>query len=206
MSKKNAIVAAATHYFSSHGFRDTSMSTLAKAAGVASSTIFHHFENKEALFLRVLESAKEEISRQFTMEIDRRAYEDGLALVGVTISAYLHVAGVLEDEFRLLQRYFPYELARHNSRCRVLLEEIYTELLDLFEAGILKGQTDGSVRRVPSRNLALILFSTVDGTVRFHTYRLYDAGALYQDLMLTCHQLLAVGDGISGKAPGEEVA
>jgi AcrR family transcriptional regulator len=206
MSKKNAIVAAAAHYFSSHGFRDTSMSTLAKAAGVASSTIFHHFENKEALFLRVLESAKEEISRQLTMEIDRRAYEDGLALVGVTISAYLHVAGVLEDEFRLLQRYFPYELARHNSRCRVLLEEIYTELLDLFEAGILRGQTDGSVRRVPSRNLALILFSTVDGTVRFHTYRLYDAGALYQDLMLTCDQLLAVGDVVSGKTSGEAAA
>jgi hypothetical protein len=31
----------------------------------------------------------------------------------------------------------------------------------------------------------------VDGLVRFHTYRLYDAGALYQDLMRTCHQLLA---------------
>jgi hypothetical protein len=101
------------------------------------------------------------------------------------------VAGALEDEFRLLQRYFPYELARKNPRCRALLEEIYTELLDRFEAGILQGQADGSVRRVPSRNLALILFSTVDGTVRFHTYKLYDAGALYGDLMRTCRQLLA---------------
>ena len=195
MSKKKAIVTAATRHFSGHGFRDTSMSTLAKAAGVASSTIFHHFENKEALFLTVLESAKAQITERFARELGRRPAGDGLALVGETISAYLHVAGVLEDEFRLLQRYFPYELARHNARCRELLEEIYTELLDRFEAGILRGQADGSVRQVSSRNLALILFSTVDGTVRFHTYQLYDAGALYQDLMSTCRQLLAA-DGV----------
>jgi AcrR family transcriptional regulator len=191
MSKKKAIVAAATRHFSGHGFRDTSMTTLAKAAGVASSTIFHHFENKEALFLTVLGSAKEAIVQNLSHEIARRPCDDGLAQVGETISAYLHVAGVLEDEFRLLQRHFPYELADQNPRCRALLEEIYTELLDRFEAGIRKGQADGSVREVPSRNLALILFSTVDGLVRFHTYRLYDAGALYQDLMRTCHQLLA---------------
>jgi TetR/AcrR family transcriptional regulator, fatty acid metabolism regulator protein len=191
MSKKKAIVAAATRQFSGHGFRNTSMNTLAKAAGVASSTIFHHFENKEALFLTVLESAKEAIVQNLSRELARHPCDDGLSLVVATISAYLHVAGVLEDEFRLLQHHFPYELADQNSHCRSLLEAIYTELLDRFEAGIRKGQADGSVRRVPSRNLALILFSTVDGLVRFHTYRLYDAGALYQDLMQTCHQLLA---------------
>jgi TetR/AcrR family transcriptional regulator, fatty acid metabolism regulator protein len=194
MSKKKAIIAAATRHFSGHGFSDTSMSTLAKAAGVASSTIFHHFENKEALFLTVLQSAKEAIVQNLSQEIARRPCRDGLSLVGETISAYLHVVGVLEDEFRLLQRHFPYELARHNPRCQMLLEAIYTELLDRFEAGILKGQADGSIRRVPSRNLALILFSTVDGMVRFHTYQLYDAGALYQDLMRSCHQLLAAGE------------
>lgn len=191
MSKKKAIIAAATSYFSRHGFGDTSMSTLAKAAGVASSTIFHHFENKEELFLTVLNNAKSDIGAGLAKELGHRRFADGLERVGETISAYLRVAGALEDEFRLLQRYFPYELARKNPRCRALLEEIYTELLDRFEAGIVQGQADGSVRRVPSRNLALILFSTVDGTVRFHTYQLYDAGALYGDLMRTCRQLLA---------------
>jgi TetR/AcrR family transcriptional regulator, fatty acid metabolism regulator protein len=191
MSKKKAIIAAATSYFSRHGFGDTSMSTLAKAAGVASSTIFHHFENKEELFLTVLNNAKSDIRAGLAAELGHRRFADGLERVGETISAYLRVAGALEDEFRLLQRYFPYELARKNPRCRALLEEIYTELLDRFEAGIVQGQADGSVRRVPSRNLALILFSTVDGTIRFNTYGLYDAGALYGDLMRTCRQLLA---------------
>lgn len=191
MSKKKAIIAAATSYFSRHGFGDTSMSTLAKAAGVASSTIFHHFENKEELFLTVLNNAKTDIGAGLATELERRRYADGLERLSETISAYLRVAGVLEDEFRLLQRCFPYELARKNPRCRSLLEEIHTELLDLFEAGILQGQADGSVRKVPSRNLALILLSTVDGTVRFNTYGLYDGGALYGDLMRTCRQLLA---------------
>lgn len=194
MSRKKAIIAAAMSYFSRHGFRDTSMSTLAKAAGVASSTIFHHFENKEELFLTVLQQAKAGITDGLADELARRRHSDGLEQVSETISAYLHMAGVLEDEFRLLQRYFPYELARHNPRCQALLEEIYTELLDHFEAGIVQGQADGSVRQVASHNLALILFSTVDGMVRFHTYQLYDAGALYGDLMRTCRQLLAPGE------------
>jgi len=42
----------------------------------------------------------------------------------------------------------------------------------------------------PARKTALIIFTMVDGLVRFNTYSLYDAGALYKDLIEACRRIL----------------
>jgi len=36
----------------------------------------------------------------------------------------------------------------------------------------------------------LIIFTMVDGLVRFNTYNLYDAGALYDDLITSINRIL----------------
>ena len=48
--KKNAILLAATELFSEKGYDGASISELSRMTGAAGGTIFHHFENKEALF------------------------------------------------------------------------------------------------------------------------------------------------------------
>ncbi len=60
----------------------------------------------------------------------------------------------------------------------------------MFERAILLGQKDGSIRDMPARKTALIIFTMVDGLVRFNTYNLYDAGALYNDLIEACRRIL----------------
>jgi TetR/AcrR family fatty acid metabolism transcriptional regulator len=65
MSKRNAILAAATRLFSRKGFKGTSMAELSKATGAAGGTIFHHFKNKEDLFLNMLENVKATILTEF---------------------------------------------------------------------------------------------------------------------------------------------
>ena len=52
------------------------------------------------------------------------------------------------------------------------------------------GQEDGSIRMVQTRHSAMILFSMVDGIVRYNTYGLYDAGSLYNELMASCRNML----------------
>ena len=52
MSKRNAILAAATRLFSHNGFQGTAMAELSTVTGAATGTIFHHFKNKEDLFLQ----------------------------------------------------------------------------------------------------------------------------------------------------------
>jgi AcrR family transcriptional regulator len=52
-STKEKILTAAKELFVAHGFAGTSMGKVAKLAGVNHSLIFHHFQNKEQLWVAV---------------------------------------------------------------------------------------------------------------------------------------------------------
>jgi AcrR family transcriptional regulator len=190
MSKKNAILLAATRLFSQKGYDGAAISELSKMTGAAGGTIFHHFKNKEDLFLNILGDIQETIVSEFSQHIKIEKYQSGLEMVEGAVSFYLQLAGIMEDQFLLLHRHFPYQLAETNPVCRRYLESIYGCLLDIFERGITIGQQDGSVGNVPTRNTAMILLSMVDGIARLHTYKLYDAGALYKTLMNSCRNIL----------------
>lgn len=194
MSKKNAILATATRLFSRNGFQGTAVAELSTLTGAATGTIFHHFKNKEALFLQVLKDVKESLLDQFDRHRQQRLPGgSGLAQVLDVVSFYLHLGGTMEDQFLILHRHFPYQMAETSPVCRDHLASIYTSLLDIFEAGIQKGLEDGSVRLDDPRKAAMVLFAMVDGIVRLNTYRVYDAGALYDSLMTACKRLLAGG-------------
>jgi len=192
MSKKNAILLAATELFSQKGYDGASMAELSRMTGAAGGTIFHHFKNKEDLFLNILRGIKEAIVGAFDQNMKDADFGSGMDLVEGAVSFYLELAGQMQAQFLLLHRHFPYKMAESNPVCREYLESIYDCLLDIFEKGIVRGQKDGSVGRVPARQSAMILFSMVDGIARFNTYRLYNAGALYSELITTCRKMLGV--------------
>jgi AcrR family transcriptional regulator len=52
------ILTEARRLFAERGFEGTSIDDLAGAAGVAKGDVYHHFESKEAVFLRVLEDVQ----------------------------------------------------------------------------------------------------------------------------------------------------
>lgn len=190
MTKKQAILLAATRLFSQKGFRNTSISDLSKAIGVAQGTIFYHFESKEMLFLSILEQFKEDITKEFERYIEGRDFENGMEMMEETVSFYLYLAGAMEDRFLLLHRHHAYELAKVNPVCRNHLESIYSCLSNIFEKAILRGQEDGSIGVMSAKKTALIIFAMVDGLVRFNTFSLYDAGTLYKDLIESCRKIL----------------
>jgi AcrR family transcriptional regulator len=190
MSKKNAILLNATRLFSKKGYKETSMAEVAKITGSAGGTIFYHFKTKEELFLSILKNVKETIINDFKNYLEESEFENGLEMVEGAISFYLKCAGKMEDQFRLLHRHYPYELAQANPVCRQHLEAIYECFVDMFEQSIEQGQRDGSIGNMPARKIALIIFSMVDGLVRFNTYNLYDAGALYNEVIESCRRML----------------
>jgi AcrR family transcriptional regulator len=190
MSKKNAILLAATRLFARKGYDGASMAELSKMTGAAGGTIFHHFKNKEDLFLNVLSDIKEIILDAFDHFRKQTHFTNGLAFVEGAVGFYLKLAGQRPDQFLFLHRHFPYKMAESNPICREYLESIYDCLLGIFEQGIIAGQHDGSIGDLPARPSAMILFSMVDGIARYNTYRLYNAGALYKDLIKSCRKIL----------------
>ncbi|RLB99920.1 MAG: TetR/AcrR family transcriptional regulator [Deltaproteobacteria bacterium] len=158
--------------------------------GAAGGTIFHHFKNKEDLFLNILRDIKEIILNSFDQYLEDGNLKNGMDMVEGAVSFYLQLASQMPTQFLLLHQHFPYKMAETNPVCRDYLESIYNCLLDNFEKGIVKGQKDGTIENVPARKCAMILFSMVDGIARFNTYQLYNAGALYDELIMMCRKML----------------
>ena len=195
MSKRNAILEAATLLFSRNGFSATSVADLSAITGAARGTIFHHFKNKEDIFLHILGNVQESIRSSFEDFKNETRFENGLEMVRGVVTFYLNLAGEMEHHFLLIHRHFPYQLAETNKECLALLEKIYNCLLDIFEEGVALGISDGSVTAASPRNTAMVLFAMVDGVARLNTYHLYHAGSLYQDLMASCKAILTNENG-----------
>lgn len=191
MKKKDAILKVATVLFAHQGFADTSVQEISGLTGAAEGTIFYHFRTKEQLLLEILRRTKGTIIQQFDAFLAERRFESGLEMVEEVVSFYLYLAGLMEDQFLLLHQHFLYKCSETNSEFRECLEEIYNCLTDIFERSIVEGQRDGSIDSgVHSRKSALVLFTMVDGLVRFKNYNLYDAGALFNELMSACRRML----------------
>lgn len=190
MTRKESILQAATVLFTQKGYKETSTAEISKMTGVAEGTVFYHFHNKEELFLAVLKQTRELIVEEFESYLESRQFRNGMEMIENTVSFYMYLAGKLENQFLLLHRHYPYKMALTLPRCRQHLEAIYDCLVDIFEEGVLAGQRDGSIGDLPPRKTALIIFSMVDGVVRFKTYNLYDASALFNDIILFCKKIL----------------
>lgn len=190
MSKKKIITDVAAKLFSEQGFKDTSMADLSRLSGAAEGTIFYHFRTKEDILLAILENIRERIIEEFERYNKEKRFETGLEMMEGVISFYFDLAGKMEHSFLLLHHHYLYKLAEVNPVCREHLEAIYNCLADIFEIAILKGQADGSIAQMSAKKTALILFSMVDGLVRFKTYKLYDAGALYAPMLAACRKIL----------------
>ncbi|CCK79280.1 MULTISPECIES: TetR/AcrR family transcriptional regulator [Desulfobacula] len=190
MKRKQAILETATILFSRNGYRETSTAELSKIIGIAEGTIFYHFKNKETLFLSVLEHTREMILEEFENYMEKQQFKNGMNMIESSIAFHLYLAGKMENQFLLLHRYYPYQMAQEFPECRRNLEAIYDCLVSIYENAIETGQKDGSIDFMPSRKTALIIFSMVDGVVRFKTYNLYDASALFNDMIIACKKIL----------------
>ncbi|QGY40393.1 TetR family transcriptional regulator [Pseudodesulfovibrio cashew] len=193
MKKKEAILRVATVMFANKGFADTSGQELARLTGVAEGTIFYHYKSKEGLLLAILEKTRDEIVDQIERFFENRPFSNGLEMTEEVVAFYLYLAGLMEDHFQLLHRHFVYKFSESNPEIRRSLESIYNWLVDVFERAITVGQEDGSINPdIHPRKSALILFTMVDGLVRFKNHNLYDAGALFNELIETCRRMLRV--------------
>jgi AcrR family transcriptional regulator len=190
MSKKNDILQTATRLFSEKGYRNTAIAEVAKLTGVAEGTIFYHFKTKEDLFLAILENLRENLIGAFETFFAEKSFHSGLEMIEGSIFYYLYLVSTREELFLILHRYDAYEMALANPVFRKEFSGIYNSILDTFQAAILRGQQDGSIADLPAAKTAFIVFAMVDGIARLKTFNLYDASALYEQLVINCRRML----------------
>ncbi len=192
MSLKQAILETSTRLFATNGFENTSIATIAKHSGAAEGTIFHHFRNKEDIFLCALNRAKGLIINEVDEQINKKQFDTGLQMVEAVINVYFYLSEEWGQELCLLHRSHSYELASVNNACRATIEAIYNCFLGAISEGIVIGQEDGSIADVPVSKTAVIIFGMLNGLLRFDVENLFPVYSLYFDILQASTKILTV--------------
>lgn len=80
---RERLLAAAHELFRRDGYAATSVERIAAAAGYSKGAVYSNFENKEAIFLAVLDAQGQESLDELLEAIDRAA--DGAAVIGLLV-------------------------------------------------------------------------------------------------------------------------
>ena len=103
---RDLVLQAASQLFFSRGYDGTSISQLARAAGMTKSNIYHHFSNKEALYRAVIEQFALRIAQSLTQAARgdtwrARLINGGLGLARFYKEESIDVMAVLRDLGRI---------------------------------------------------------------------------------------------------------
>lgn len=133
------ILGAARTLFAERGFDATSMHAIAEAAGVSKANIFHHFKNKNALYLAAVRSGCD----SFCDEIERLGRDDGPFVERLRRYAGEHLAHILENAplTRLILRDL---LEAGERRGQEFAEQVFGQnfarLVDILRQGQARGE------------------------------------------------------------------
>ena len=140
---RQQIIDAAIQLFARKGFYSTSIADLAQASGLTKGALYHHFENKDALFFAVVETVRD-LWRE-TVVRDVLKAED--ALTRLTVLFDNHARLISENEtFCLVLGGLVLEMDGVNPTFMAALQEIFADLKIFIQRILQKGQAAGQVR------------------------------------------------------------
>lgn len=198
--RRNDIIDAAEALFFARGINNTTMDEVAEAAELSKGTLYLYFRSKEdlhyAICLRGLDTMAAELQQAFDDELT--GAENALA----TAQAYLDFVDRYPDYFNAIMSFESSGLENVDPENRDHILRPDSPLM-VFVKVIEQGGRDGSIRQdIPARELAVMLWSQVNGVLQFLKYKssfLGMIGCTKEDLLM--HQLLVLKDGIIRNSP-----
>ena len=159
---KEKIIASAIDLFSKKGFNFTSISDIAKSTGITKGAIYHHFENKDAIFYAVLESVR----HLWREKVLRDLFGKSNAIDRLATLFNNHACIIEEHEnICLVLSGFVMEMDNVNSEFIAALEEIFSDLTLFIERIVIKGQRSDEIRKDLDPHLvALNLVGIMEGS------------------------------------------
>jgi AcrR family transcriptional regulator len=161
IEKREQILGSALELFAEQGFRGTSTAEIAKHAGVATGTLFHHFKTKEDLINSLYGHIKSKMAKNVLLPLeDDTGLRDKIhdILIG-------HVSWALNNhrEYRFIKycEASPYIGEQLREEC----ESKFRPLIDLFA----QASTDGVIKPLPVELILSLTNGTMDGFISYLT-------------------------------------
>jgi AcrR family transcriptional regulator len=157
--KRELILQAALELFAEQGFRGTSTAQIAKHAGVATGTLFHHFNTKEELINYIYSDIKTRIAENMLQALaENTAIREKMRTVWFVMANWA-LENKLEYQFKKHCEASPYI----NDELRDECEAKFHPLFEMFE----QAAVDGLIKDLPIDLLGSFLASTMDGFINY---------------------------------------
>ena len=196
MTKREAILDAATELFARQGYKGTATSEIAELADVAQGTVFHHFKSKENLLVDICD----ELVMTFIAGIRQAAVGPGTgwdALERILkfnrefrVSRYDSIA-VAFRETR--------DLSRADAEINKHFCDLIGQIIDVKSECIARGIADGSIRPVPVRETALLIHFIIVGKFHIEMEGLLEMPDLDDELVEFCKRSLLPVDAMGNE-------
>ena len=159
---RKKIIESAIDLFSRKGFNYTSISDLASSSEITKGAIYHHFENKDAIFYAVLEDVRHLWRR--TVLSDLLAKSNAIDQLSTLFENH---ACIIEEQENicLVLSGLVMEMDNVNPKFIAALEEIFSDLTLFIERIIKRGQENNEIRKdLDPHLMALNLVGIMEGS------------------------------------------
>jgi AcrR family transcriptional regulator len=155
LTRRQRILDEAAQVFSRHGYRATSIDTIAEASDTSKGGVYFHFPNKEAIFLALLE-------RMAALLRDRveRAMAEGASPTAKLDAALATMLGTFASH-RTLARLFLVDAMGANRELSTRILEIQGEFVALIERQLRDAIADGALPAVDTEITSVAWFGAL---------------------------------------------
>lgn len=165
---REAILEAAEQVFADRGFAGTRMADVAKAAGIATGTLYNYFDNKQAVLCSLLDH----LSEVFQVRL-QAVYDDNTDPLE-RITALVHASYELIESHRampaIMQEFGAVSeahLSRIGGEVGEVMEQCYAVYVARYDVAITAAVRAGRLRKdIPAVDLTAFLTGAMNGFLR----------------------------------------
>jgi AcrR family transcriptional regulator len=202
--KRAAILAVASRLFAEKGYGDTPTSEIAREAGVAEGTLYHHFGSKDGIFLTIFN----ETTDGYLAGIESLVGEGkpGAETLHDLIRFHFGYLGMHARQFLIILRDFPEHITREKFGGGIVRRKKFSRMTTLLAEILERGAKDGTLRlRFPARDTAEMIRGILYGTTRHRMLGIIDVPLLRLATMIEdfFRQALSPERGTGAKQQGD---
>jgi len=173
-TRSRAILATASRLFATRGYSQTTTAEIAREAGVAEGTLYHHFGSKDGIFLTLFDETMEGYLAGIEGILARGA--TGRETLSAFARFHFDYVSLRAEQYLILLRDFPVHLAVEKSAGGSPQREKLERITKLFSRILARGKADGTLHLLfPVRETAQMLRGSFYGTTRLKMLDLIQA-------------------------------
>jgi len=159
--RRRQILMAALEAFSEKGYDKTSVNDIVKKSGLSKGTLYWYFENKQAIFIALVEMVFEDMVSYFRNSLSETKELPPPERLHKTLTNMDFMVDEMTKFVGLYTDFFTQ--AWQNEEVRTSLRRVYEGFVDPFIPIIQEGIDKGYFREVDAHQAALTILGAMDG-------------------------------------------